>query len=191
MGCEPCTCSSRKELRKVCPALVSSTSRQLSRRFCRFYGTRIQVAGRSLKSIGNDEPISVEFMTAYSPRPGEYSMKAERTMASSERPIASGRKLLAKTAAMRNDCRPFLRDSAQSPLRFDGATSRLGLPFPRDTGLCYQALVSGLQRLEVGPIICLPLREPVDCLPQRQRLLGEAGPKCAGLPYRVDRQLPI
>ena len=37
---------------------------------------------------------------------------------------------------------------------------------------------------------CRPLREPVDCLPLRQWLFGEAGPKCAGLPYRVDRQLP-
>jgi hypothetical protein len=49
----------------------------------------IQPALVRLKSIGNDEPISVEFMTAYSPRPVEYSMKAERMMASSERPIAS------------------------------------------------------------------------------------------------------
>ena len=35
----------------------------------------VQPALVRLKSIGNDEPVSVQFMTAYSPRPGEYSMK--------------------------------------------------------------------------------------------------------------------
>ena len=34
----------------------------------------IQPALVRLKSMGNDEPISVEFMTACSPRPGEYSL---------------------------------------------------------------------------------------------------------------------
>ena len=69
-------------------------------------------------------------------------------------PIASGRKLLVEEVAARDGYRPFQRNSAQSPPRFDTATSRPDPPYPGDVQPVPQALESGLQQLELDWIVC-------------------------------------
>jgi hypothetical protein len=58
------------------------------------------------------------------------------------------------TVAVSDDPLPYRKTSAQSPPRPDATISRLDPPSPRVGGLLPQALVSGLQHLEVERIAC-------------------------------------
>jgi len=93
------------------------------------------------------------------------------------------------TAGVRDDYPPCQRISAQSPARPDATISRLDPPCPRVGGLLPQALVSGLQHLEVERIACDSSRRPAGNLPER--LLPPAAPcrKSNGPPFRADSDL--
>ena len=78
---------------------------------------------------------------------------------------------------MRDDYRPCQRISAQSPPRLDATISRLDPPCPRVGGLLPQALVSGLQHLEVERIACHSFRRPAGNLLERLLPPGAPCPK--------------
>jgi hypothetical protein len=71
------------------------------------------------------------------------------------------------------------RISAQSPPRFDTTISRPALPWSRDAVPVPRALLSGLQRIGAGRIICGPFLRPAGTLPQKHR------PPAAELPKSV------
>jgi hypothetical protein len=90
-----------------------------------------------------------------------------REIRKGRRPIASGQKLLVEQVAARHGDHRCQRISAQSPPRFDTATSR---PDPLCLGsaeLVPQARVADLQRLEVEQTVCDPFQQPADSLPRQ------------------------
>jgi len=92
---------------------------------------------------------------------------------------------------VRDDYPPCQRISTQSPPRPDATISRPDPPSPLVGGLLPQALVSGLQRLEVEPIACDSSRRPAGNLPRRCWQPGQPCPKSNGPPYQAGHLGPI
>ena len=100
-------------------------------------------------------------------------------------------KRLVEAEAAKVDLFPWQKISAQSPPRPDATISRLDLPSPRVGGRLPQALVSGLQHLEVELIGCDSLRRLAGNLPRRYWRPGQPCPKSSGPPYQADRSGPV
>ena len=109
-------------------------------------------------------------------------------------PIASDRKLLVEQMAARDGDRQCQGTAAQSPTRFDIATSRPDPLDPDDAGLLPQAPLSDLQPREVDRIVCDSTPRPVDTRPRQRWPPCQSSPKSDGPPsqaYRLCRTLPF